>query len=184
MALPANNLFNLEAPLLARLDTLKVEAPTLHTGAAITLVGITNVASYMPGIFVRPAKSDGAEDVGGQVQEWQHWEVICGVQTIADKHGLSTTYAALGALAHRVLLLLHDWPSPVGNLMYTGRDEVLEHSGYAELALNFAVPLLVDLSAGGSLDDFLRFYPTYDVEDADSTSNDRINLPGPETAPP
>ena len=177
MQSPANNLFDLESPLVERLKLLQSELPELRVGSAITLVGVTNVAGHMPGVFVRPAASPNAEDVGGHVQEWQQWEVICGVRAVAQKQDLSTTYTALGALSHRVLTHLHAWNSPVGMFAYTGRDEVIEHAGYAEVALNFSVPVLVDLANPGTLDDFLRFYPSYAVYDADSHTADHINLP-------
>lgn len=181
MANPAN-LFELETPLIARLDELKTAVPTMKTGAAITLMGATNVTRFMPGVFVRPLPATEFELVGYQIQERQRWEVTIALQALADKKQLASTYEALGRLAQRVIVHLHGWTAPdLGTLAYAGRNDIVEMPGHAELTLLFDVPVLIDLADTSSIDDFLRFYPVYDVEDTERSpdAEDHINLPGP-----
>lgn len=180
MASPAN-IFALEAPLLARLKALESEVYGLTTGAAITLVGSTNVSAFLPGIFVRPLGSGTPEPVGDTIQETQRWEVIGAVQAIADKQNLATTYEALGRLLHRIVMHLHNWTAPdIGTLEYVGRGDPVEIPGHVEVTLTFSITTLIDLADGTALADFLLFYPTYDLAaDGDADASDKINLPGP-----
>lgn len=187
MANASSNLFAIEQPLIDRLAELKAPVPDLRCGAAITLVGTTNVAALLPGVFVRPMGHISAEPAGQMIQERQRWEVIAAVQAIADKQDLKTTYAALGKLAHRLITHIHGWTAPdIGTFEYSGRSDLTEIPGHAELTLTFDATVVIDLQDDTAINDFLRFYPTYELTDSTQATDaeDHINLPGPQGGTP
>lgn len=136
----STDLFALEPLLIARLQA-QVTYAGAHIGSASALAGRSDIASYMPGVFVQAGAAQATDqgDDGALAIEQQQWDVVVGVALDRDTAQLSARYTALSTLANQVRAALAGWqPAGFATVQYTGRaaPEVID-GGWAELAMHF-----------------------------------------------
>lgn len=137
------NVFAAEANIIARLQSV---TPALvasgNIGSAANLIGRTDLARWMPGLFIVPGpatRTDDGDD-GRLIVERQTWIIVVTTVFNRDAIGLSANYTALGILATGVIQALSGWIPQTGftTLQLISRDGPQpSEGGWVELPLTF-----------------------------------------------
>ncbi|MFH1493743.1 MAG: hypothetical protein ABIG70_02980 [Pseudomonadota bacterium] len=138
----ANNLFDIEPLILARIKAL---VPDLRTVASVSLLaGAADIAPYLPAAFVQPMEGELKSSAAQSISERQTWLVTVCVENFRDTE-TETTASKAGNHAHNIIAALNGWaPHGVGKLMqYEGRSAPYYEPGYGEFPLQFGFDVYV-----------------------------------------